>query len=83
LHSRYSAIKDTNDTVLISAHYDSRGSFGDTRAPGGNDDGSGTVGILSIARTIGRKQVRFQSNVELALWAGEEQGLLGSSAYAR
>jgi hypothetical protein len=80
---RYSAIKDTKDTVLISAHYDSRGSFGSTRAPGGNDDGSGTVGILSIARTIARKQVRFQSNVELVLFAGEEQGLLGSRAYAR
>ena len=82
-HSRYSAIKATNDTVLISAHYDSRGSFGSTRAPGGNDDGSGTVGILSIARTIARKQVRFQSNVELVLFAGEEQGLFGSRAYAR
>lgn len=69
--------------MLISAHYDSRGSFGNTRAPGGNDDGSGTVGILSIARTIARKQVRFRSNVELALFAGEEQGLFGSKAYAR
>ncbi|KAF8806339.1 Zn-dependent exopeptidase [Phlegmacium glaucopus] len=80
---RYSAIKDTNDTVLISAHYDSRGSFGSIRAPGGDDDGSGTVGILSIARTIARKKVLFQRNVELALFAGEEQGLFGSKAYAR
>ncbi|KAF8165593.1 hypothetical protein B0H34DRAFT_793964 [Crassisporium funariophilum] len=80
---RYSAIKDTNATVLISAHYDSRGSFGSTRAPGGDDDGSGTTGILSIARTIARKKVKFHSNVELALFAGEEQGLLGSKAYAR
>ena len=83
LCSRYSAIKDTEDTVLISGHYDSRGSFGNTRAPGGNDDGSGTVGVLSIARTIARKKVLFHSNVELALFAGEEQGLFGSKAYAR
>lgn len=81
--SRYSAIKDTKDTVLITAHYDSRGSYGSSRAPGGNDDGSGTVGILSIARTIARKRLRFWNNVELALFAGEEQGLFGSKAYAR
>uniref|UniRef100_A0A8H8CL68 Peptide hydrolase n=1 Tax=Psilocybe cubensis TaxID=181762 RepID=A0A8H8CL68_PSICU len=80
---RYTAIKDTNATVLISGHYDSRGSFGSVRAPGGDDDGSGTTGVLSIARTIKRKGVKFHSNVELAFFAGEEQGLLGSRAYAR
>lgn len=80
---RYSAVEETEDIVLISAHYDSRGSFGNPRAPGGDDDGSGTVGILSIARTIARKQVQFHTNVELALFAGEEQGLFGSKAYAR
>ncbi|KAF9478678.1 Zn-dependent exopeptidase [Pholiota conissans] len=80
---RYEAVEETNATVLISGHYDSRGSFGSTRAPGGDDDGSGTVGVLSIARVIGRKGVKFHSNVELAFFAGEEQGLLGSRAYAR
>ncbi|KJA29635.1 hypothetical protein HYPSUDRAFT_152557 [Hypholoma sublateritium FD-334 SS-4] len=80
---RYESIKETTGTVLISGHYDSRGSFGSTRAPGGDDDGSGTVGVLSIARTIGRKGIKFHSNVEIAFFAGEEQGLLGSRAYAR
>ncbi|SJL02392.1 uncharacterized protein ARMOST_05719 [Armillaria ostoyae] len=80
---RYEAIVNTSETVLISAHYDSRGSFGSTRAPGGNDDGSGTTGILSIARAIGAKGVNFHTNVELVLFAGEEQGLLGSKAYSR
>ncbi|TFK20367.1 Zn-dependent exopeptidase [Coprinopsis marcescibilis] len=80
---RYSATKETNDTIIISGHYDSRGSFGSARAPGGDDDGSGTTGILSIARTIGRKKILFHKNVELVTFAGEEQGLLGSRAYAR
>ncbi|KAK0499686.1 hypothetical protein EDD18DRAFT_859542 [Armillaria luteobubalina] len=80
---RYEAIVNTSETVLISAHYDSRGSFGSTRAPGGDDDGSGTTGILSIARAIGAKGIQFHSNVELVLFAGEEQGLLGSRAYSR
>ncbi|KAK0206905.1 hypothetical protein DFS33DRAFT_1381997 [Desarmillaria ectypa] len=80
---RYEAIVNTSETVLISAHYDSRGSFGSTRAPGGDDDGSGTTGILSIARAIGAKGIKFHANIELVLFAGEEQGLLGSRAYSR
>lgn len=79
---RYPATEDTTETVLISAHYDSRGSFGSTRAPGANDNGSGTTGLLSIARTIKRLGVTFRSNVELVVFAGEEQGLYGSRYYA-
>lgn len=80
--SRYASIVDTNDTIIISGHYDSRGSFGSVRAPGGDDDGSGTTGILSIARTIARKRIKFHTNFELVTFAGEEQGLLGSRAYS-
>jgi len=80
---RYSAVKETTATVVLGAHYDSRGSFGDTRAPGADDDGSGTTALLAIARTIARKHVQFHSNVELVAFSGEEQGLLGSRAYAQ
>ncbi|KAG1744383.1 hypothetical protein EDB19DRAFT_1827008 [Suillus lakei] len=80
---KYSASVDTTSTVLISGHYDSRGSFGSQRAPGGNDDGSGTVALLGIARAIAHSGLTFRSNVELVAFAGEEQGLYGSKAYAR
>ncbi|GJE89043.1 Zn-dependent exopeptidase [Phanerochaete sordida] len=79
----YPATTNTTETVLLSAHYDSRGSFGSTRAPGGDDDGSGTTALLGIARAIQRRGVRFAKNVQLCAFAGEEQGLLGSRAYAR
>ncbi|KAI0684698.1 Zn-dependent exopeptidase [Cytidiella melzeri] len=78
----YPSTVPTNETVLLSAHYDSRGSFGSTRAPGGDDDGSGTIAVLAIARTIGKKGITFKKNVQLCAFAGEEQGLLGSRAYA-
>ena len=79
---RYEAVEESDAMVLFSAHYDSRGSFGRTRAPGGDDDGSGTTAIINIAHAIGRTGINFKSNVELVLFAGEEQGLLGSRAYA-
>ncbi|KAI6001719.1 hypothetical protein EDC04DRAFT_2871932 [Pisolithus marmoratus] len=72
-----------SDTVLISGHYDSRGSFGSERAPGRNDDGSGTISTLNIARRIKQTSITFRTNVELVVFAGEEQGLLGSKAYAK
>ncbi|KAJ7631753.1 hypothetical protein B0H17DRAFT_1217765 [Mycena rosella] len=78
----YPSTVNTTATVLLSSHYDSRGSFGSTRAPGGDDNGSGTIAILAIARTIARKGIKFHSNVQLVAFAGEEQGLLGSKAYA-
>jgi len=69
---RYRSIVDTTGTVIIGGHYDSRGSFGSTRAPGGNDDGSGVTALLAIAHTIARRRIAFKSNVELVAFAGEE-----------
>ncbi|KAI0668912.1 Zn-dependent exopeptidase [Trametes maxima] len=79
----YEGSEDTTETVLISAHYDSRGSFGSIRAPGGDDDGSGTTALLGIARVIARKDVKFRKNVQIVAFAGEEQGLYGSRYYAQ
>ncbi|KAG9045360.1 hypothetical protein FS837_006458 [Tulasnella sp. UAMH 9824] len=79
---RYPSTVNTTATTILSAHYDSRGSFGSLRAPGGDDDGSGTTHVLAIARLIKEKKITFKSRVELVLFAGEEQGLVGSRAYA-
>ncbi|CAG8741276.1 9991_t:CDS:2, partial [Acaulospora colombiana] len=71
----------TSPRIIISAHYDSRGSFGSTRAPGADDDGSGVVQLLAIARAIQKRAVKFNTDVELVTFAGEEQGLLGKKLY--
>ena len=67
LGSRYAVTTDMDAMVLVSAHYDSRGSFGSVRAPGGNDGGSGTTGLLAIARIIKQLGVMFRSTVTLSL----------------
>ncbi|WVQ72448.1 hypothetical protein IAR50_002000 [Cryptococcus sp. DSM 104548] len=79
---QYPSLLNSTDNVIFSAHYDSRGSFGSTRAPGGDDDGSGTGHLLGLAHAIGSQGVQFEKQVTLAFFAGEEQGLLGSHAYA-
>ncbi|MBD3923122.1 M20/M25/M40 family metallo-hydrolase [Nocardioides cavernae] len=62
----------TGPLVYISGHYDSV-----IGAPGANDDGSGTVLTLELARVL-RRMPKADATVRLALWGSEEQGLIGS-----
>ncbi|GLZ35083.1 aminopeptidase [Lentzea sp. NBRC 105346] len=57
--------------VMISAHYDSV-----PGSPGANDDGSGTVLCLELARVL--RHLPTHKAIRFALWGSEEQGLLGS-----
>src|ERR1700675_3222193 len=70
--------------VLVTGHYDSRN--GDTLdangiAPGANDDGSGTAVSLECARVL--SQLKFPATIIFLTVAGEEQGLNGSSHFAK
>ncbi|KAI8972536.1 Zn-dependent exopeptidase [Trametes punicea] len=80
---KLAASRNTTETLVLGAHYDDRGSFGSVRAPGANDDASGTAALLGIAHAIARRGVVFDANVLLCAFAGEEQGMVGSKAYAQ
>ena len=84
--------RDTTRVVVIGAHYDScvcsasRTGVWDAAsdAPGANDDGSGTAAVLELARVVSRRYPRgLEATVVFALYAGEEQGLLGSAHLAQ
>lgn len=49
-------------------------------APGVVDDGSGTAAVLELARVMSRYE--FDKSVVFVAFAGEEQGLVGSSLFA-
>jgi hypothetical protein len=67
--------------VVIGGHYDSINFAGTTAsAPGADDDASGTVAVLEIARILTQQQ--FDYTIRFCAWSGEEAGLLGSEAYA-
>jgi len=71
--------------VVIGAHYDSRSTnlYSTTaRAPGADDNASGTATNLELARVISELGVRFGRTLRILAFSGEEQGLLGSRAYA-
>jgi hypothetical protein len=59
---------------IIGAHYDS------VNNPGADDNGSGTAGVMEIARVL--SQYEFESTIIFIAFDREEQGLIGSNAYA-
>ncbi|WP_081867867.1 M20/M25/M40 family metallo-hydrolase [Hymenobacter sp. IS2118] len=76
---------DPNDTriILVSGHIDSRVSDvmnATADAPGANDDGSGTVLVMELARVLAGE--KFPCTLKFVAVQGEEQGLYGSSHLA-
>lgn len=55
----------------------------DVDAPGANDNGSGTALTIELARVLATSGLEFDATIVFALWAGEEQGLVGSRAHAQ
>jgi len=51
-------------------------------APGANDNASGTALTMELARVIASSTLDFDATIVFALWAGEEQGLIGAQAHA-
>lgn len=62
--------------VMAGAHLDSWHA-----ADGAADNGAGTAMIMEAARIIAATGIKPKRTIRFALWAGEEQGLLGSLAY--
>jgi hypothetical protein len=85
----YAVLKGTDAAnakriVLVTGHYDSRNSDtldGKGDAPGANDDGSGTAVSLECARVLSK--MKFPATIVFLTVAGEEQGLNGSSHFAK
>lgn len=71
----------TAGTYLITAHLDSTSSIPSTRAPGADDNASGSVAVLTAAELL--SAYNFQATLRFVLFTGEEQGLLGSRAYVQ
>jgi hypothetical protein len=62
--------------VMAGAHLDSW-----VAADGATDNGAGSVVVMEAARILAKRTTRPRRTIRFALWAGEEQGLLGSLAY--
>ncbi|KAI0012479.1 Zn-dependent exopeptidase [Xylariaceae sp. FL0662B] len=65
---------DPDNVLFLGAHSDSV-----EAGPGINDNGSGSCGLLTIAKQLA--QWRTNNQVRFAWWTAEEEGLLGAEHY--
>src|SRR5579859_3285999 len=82
----------TDEYVIVGAHYDhlGRGNF-DSLAPsqigqihpGADDNGSGTAGVLELARLLAPHKGQLRRGILFMSFAGEELGLLGSAEWVK
>jgi leucyl aminopeptidase len=66
---------------VIGAHYDSTNSGGYDYAPGADDDASGVAVVIEAARIL--SQYSFERTIVFAAFTAEEEGVVGSSHYAK
>ncbi len=66
-----------NEIVLIGGHFDSWHG-----ATGATDNATGSAAMMEVLRIIKDAELKPRRTIRIALWGGEEQGLLGSRAYA-
>jgi hypothetical protein len=67
-----------DEVVMIGAHFDSWHS-----GTGATDNGAGSAVMIEVMRILKATNLRLDRSVRLALWGGEEQGMLGSAAYVK
>jgi carboxypeptidase Q len=65
-------------TVILGAHLDSW-----DLGTGVTDNGTGSMVVLDAARAIAQSGLKPKRTIRFVLFSGEEQGLLGSRAYAK
>ncbi len=68
----------TTEIVMLGAHLDSWHA-----GTGATDDAAGCVAVLEAVRLLRELDIPLRRTLRVALWSGEEQGLLGSRAYVK
>jgi hypothetical protein len=67
-----------DEVVMLGAHFDSWHA-----GTGATDNAAGSAVMMEAVRILAATGVRLRRTVRIALWTGEEQGLLGSRAYVK
>jgi carboxypeptidase Q len=67
-----------DEIVMLGGHYDSWHA-----ATGATDNGIGSSMMLEAVRILATLHVNPRRTIRVALWSGEEEGLLGSLAYVK
>jgi len=67
-----------DEVVMVGAHFDSWHT-----GTGATDNAAGSAVAMEVMRILKTLDLKMDRTVRLALWGGEEEGLLGSRAYVK
>jgi hypothetical protein len=67
-----------DQVVMVGGHLDSW-----IAGTGATDNGAGSVVALEVMRILNTLNLKPRRTIRIALWSGEEEGLLGSEGYVR
>jgi Zn-dependent M28 family amino/carboxypeptidase len=74
--------KDTTRMIVVGGHYDHLGKHHGFIWNGADDNASGTVGVMTIAKACLATGEKPEKTIVFAAWTGEEKGLWGSRYFA-
>lgn len=75
--------EDTSEVVVIGGHYDHVGKYNGFTFNGADDNASGTVGVMTLARAFAESGKKPAKTIIFAAWTAEEQGLWGSKYFTQ
>jgi hypothetical protein len=67
-----------NEIVMVGGHFDSW-----HMGTGATDNAAGSAVAMEVMRILKSTNLKMDRTVRMALWGGEEEGLLGSAAYVK
>lgn len=73
--------ENTDEFVAVGAHMDHMGMDNGKIWNGADDNASGTVGVLTIAKAFAASGVKPKRSIVFCAWTGEEKGLCGSEYF--
>jgi hypothetical protein len=75
--------KLAEEFVVIGSHLDHLGTRGGNTYPGADDDASGSVGVMAIARAFAKNPQKPRRSILFVAFCGEELGLIGSDYFTK
>jgi len=72
-----------DEFIVVGAHYDHVGKYNGWIWNGADDNASGTVGMMTIAKAFKATGKKPDKTIIFAAWTGEEKGLWGSRYFVR
>ncbi|HKJ79670.1 MAG TPA: M20/M25/M40 family metallo-hydrolase [Prolixibacteraceae bacterium] len=75
--------KKKDKFIVVGAHYDHVGKWNGWIWNGADDNASGTVGVMTIAKAFKATGEKPEKSIIFAAWTGEEKGLWGSKYFVQ